>query len=105
MFKSDSISYNDLHHILPSQLYLNVEKLKVIEKKFVRENGKIDLSQFKPIPIKQRAGKVFYTDGHHRAFFAYKHHLTKIPIEWDKDDLDWELYDICIQWCIDAKIQ
>jgi len=45
-----------------------------------------------------------YTDGHTRAFAAYQAGLTKIPVIWEDDELDWEMYKICIQWCRDEGL-
>jgi len=58
----------------------------------------------KPIPIKKIKNNIFYTDGHTRAFAAYQEGLTKIPIIWEDEELDWEMYEICINWCKEAGI-
>ena len=42
---------------------------------------------------------VVSTDGHTRAFAAYLHGLSEIQVVWDEDDLDWEAYRICVEWC------
>ncbi|RLI65524.1 MAG: hypothetical protein DRO88_04340 [Promethearchaeia archaeon] len=89
---------------MPSQLFLNKDKLKAVQSKYIDTKGELNFSYFEPVPIKKRHGKVFFTDGHHRAFLAYQLGYQTIPIEWDTDDLDWELYDICVQWCEESKI-
>ncbi|MHA1648527.1 MAG: hypothetical protein ACTSVL_13255 [Promethearchaeota archaeon] len=101
---SESPETMEISKIIPSQLYLNEEKLKSVQKKCLDSKGQIDFSRFGTVPIKKRNGKVFFTDGHHRAYLAFSSGCQKIPIEWDNEDLDWELYDICVKWCEDAKI-
>lgn len=88
-----------LSNIQPSQLYISKKKLKVIEEKIKKANGKID-----PIPIKKLGNDIIYTDGHTRAFAAYKMGLEEIEIEWEDEDLDWEMYEICVVWCRSEQI-
>lgn len=90
----------ELNKIQPSQLYISKQKLAKIKENF---NPK-DLSTLKVIPIKKIDNEIFYTDGHTRAFAAYQADLKKIPVIWEDEDLDWELYHICINWCKDAGI-
>ncbi len=28
----------------------------------------------------------------------------EIDVYWEQEELDWDLYEICVQWCIDGKI-
>lgn len=88
------------NHIQPSQLYISKEKLAKIKEKF---NSK-DLSTLGVIPIKKIGTDIFYTDGHTRAFAAYQAGFKEIPVIWEDEELDWELYKICIKWCKDAGI-
>jgi len=90
--------------IQPSQLYLNIQKLSEIENRFQFISDFED-ETFPAIPIKKRNGRIFYTDGHHRAFVAYRRGLELIPVEWDEDELDWELYDACVTWCDEKNIR
>ena len=30
--------------------------------------------------------------------------LSEIRVFWDKDELDWEAYEICVEWCKEAGI-
>ena len=83
-----------------SQLYISKQKLAKVNDKFDPH----DLSTIGLIPIKKRWNIVFYTDGHTRAFAAYQAGLTKIPVIWEDDELDWEMYKICIQWCRDEGL-
>jgi len=86
--------------IQPSQLYISKKKLAKIKEKF---NSK-DLSTLEVIPIKKIGKEIFYTDGHTRAFAAYQAGFKEIPVIWEDEELDWELYKICIKWCKDAGI-
>ena len=36
----------------------------------------------------------------HRAFAVHSCGLLEIRAYWDEDDLDWEMYKICIEWCL-----
>ena len=86
--------------IQPSQLYISKKKLAKIKEKF----NSNDLSTLEIIPIKKIGKKIFYTDGHTRAFAAYQAGVKEIPVIWEDEELDWELYKICIKWCKDAGI-
>lgn len=85
----------ELINIQPSQLYISKQKLAKVREKF---NPK-DISTLDVIPIKKINSIIFYTDGHTRAFAAYQAGFTKIPVIWEDEELDWELYQICIKWC------
>ena len=79
-----------LERLQPSQLYISAEKLcKVLE---AAEPGE-------PIPIKQLGKHLIMTDGHTRAFAAWSNGQSEVTVVWDEDDLDWEAYEICVQWC------
>lgn len=90
----------ELRKIQPSQLYISKQKLAKIKEKF---NPK-DISTLDVIPIKEIKNTIFYTDGHTRAFAAYQAGFTKVPVIWEDEELDWELYQICINWCNDEGI-
>lgn len=89
-----------LSKIQISQLYISKQKLEKVNAKFNPQ----DSSTLGLIPIKKLWNTIFYTDGHTRAFAAYKAGLTKIPVIWEDTELDWELYKICIQWCKDEEL-
>ncbi|MFW9988319.1 MAG: ParB/Srx family N-terminal domain-containing protein [Candidatus Odinarchaeota archaeon] len=86
--------------IQPSQLYISKKKLAKVKEKL---NSK-DLSTLEVIPIKKIGNETFYVDGHTRAFAAYQVGFTEIPVKWEEDELDWEMYVICIKWCKDTGI-
>lgn len=67
-----------------SQLYLNADKLLNISKWFDSNN----LSNFKPLPVYDFGnGRLTLTDGHSRAFTAYKAGLEEIPVIYDTDEM------------------
>lgn len=84
-----------------SQLYLNEEKIKDIYKWFNIDNMDI----FEPLPVHDYGnGKYTLTDGHSRAYVAYKNGLKVIPIIYDNDEIvsgeiGRELYRTYIEWC------
>jgi hypothetical protein len=52
-----------------------------------------------PIPIVRLGTRLVMTDGHTRAFAAWSRGESEVVVVWDEDDLDWEAYEICVQWC------
>jgi len=90
----------DYRRIQPSQFHLSKKKIAEVKKWF---NPK-DLSNFEPLPIKELNGKIIFTDGHTRAFVAYSAGLKHIPLIFDDDDLDWVMYERCIDACVEKNI-
>lgn len=84
----------------PSQFYISEKKLKAIESWF----DPSDLSGFEPIPIKLLDGIPVMTDGHTRAVAALRAGLDTVPLVWDEDDLDWEMYQVCVTACHERKV-
>lgn len=39
-----------------------------------------------------------------RAFVLYKMGIELINVYWDRDKLDWKLYETCVKWCIQNQI-
>lgn len=87
--------------IQPSQFFISEKKIAQIKKWFQPD----DLSNFDPIPVKMLNDKLIFTDGHTRAFVAWSAGMTKIPVVWDLDELDWEAYQICADACIKRGIK
>jgi len=84
----------------PSQLYINQEKLSVLQ-------STIDFSDpanIPPIPVRDLDDRWVMTDGHTRAFAAYLAGISRLPVYPDEDELDWEAYQICVRWCQEAGI-
>lgn len=101
MNESMGIEYLRLVDIQPSQFYLSQEKIDRIKQWFDPK----DLSNFEPLPIKLLNGRIIFTDGHTRAWVAYEAGLTKVPLMWDEDDLPWDLYQNCVDACLEREVQ
>lgn len=52
-----------------------------------------------PIPLKKLGNDVIFVDGHTRAFAAYLKGISEVPVYWEDEDLDWDAYEICVEWC------
>jgi hypothetical protein len=89
-----------LDQLQPSQLYISTQKLAQVMAWWDPPH----LATLTPVPIKRLNGRVIYTDGHTRAFAAYQRGFTEVPVFWDEDELDWEAYQICVDWCLEAGI-
>ncbi len=85
-----------LRKIQPSELYLSRERLESLEE--------LD-DEFEPLPVREIGDRLFFTDGHHRAFKLMKEGREKIEVYRDDGDLDWLAYLICLDWCEKEGIQ
>ncbi|HOU12742.1 MAG TPA: hypothetical protein PKZ84_06470 [Anaerolineae bacterium] len=94
------MTFFPLTQLQPSQLYISEAKLA-----HVLAHWPPRLEMLEPVPIKSLHGRVIYTDGHTRAFAAYRQGFTEIPVVWDEDELDWEAYQICVDWCLAEGIR
>ncbi len=55
--------------------------------------------EFEPLPVREIGDRLFFLDGHHRAFKLMKEGREKIEVYRHDDDLDWLDYLICLDWC------
>ena len=94
------IFWMPLSALQPSQLYINQEKLSVLQ----TDVDFSDPANIPPIPVKVLDGHRAMTDGHTRAFAAYQAGTAKVPVYFDEDDLNWDAYRICVGWCQEAGI-
>ena len=84
-----------------SQIYLSAEKLKNIETWF----NPTDLTNFQPLPVHDFGnGRFTLTDGHSRAFVAWRHGVSEIPVVYDTDEIvtgetGQMLYREDLVWC------
>jgi hypothetical protein len=90
-----------LEDIQPSQLYISFEKLCNVMKRF----NPSDLDSIEPIPVKKLGDDVIFVDGHTRAFAAYLCGVSEVPVYWEVEELDWEAYEICVDWCKESGIR
>jgi hypothetical protein len=84
-----------LNEIQPSQLYISSEKLSEVMKTF--DPAKPELIE--PIPIKKLGNKIIFVDGHTRAFAAFLRNVSEVPVYWENEELDWDAYIVCLEWC------
>ena len=84
-----------LDSIQPSQLYISSEKLDSMMKSLERSRRVF----VEPIPIKKLGNRVIFVDGHTRALAAFLLGLSEVPVYWEDEELDWEEYEICVEWC------
>lgn len=90
-----------LSEIQPSQLYISREKLSQV----MKTSDPSELDSLKPIPVKKLGNRVILVDGHTRAFAAFLKGLQAVTVYWEEDELDWEEYEICVQWCREEGIR
>lgn len=84
-----------LDRIQPSQLYISSEKLNEV----MRTIDPMKPRAIEPIPIKKLGNRIIFVDGHTRAFAAFLRGFPKIPVYWEDEELDWDAYTICVEWC------
>ena len=90
-----------LNEIQPSQLYISSEKLAEVMKTF--DAAKPELIE--PIPIKELENAIIFVDGHTRALAAFLCGISEIPVYWEYEELDWDEYRICLEWCRKERIR
>ncbi len=89
-----------LDELQPSQLFVSAEKLSAV----MKEDTVVTVEGLQPVPVKELRDRVALTDGHTRALAAVLSGLAEIRVFWDEDDLDWEAYEICVEWCREEGI-
>ena len=83
-----------LGEIQPSQLFINSEKLSLVMKTFDANPTSIEL-----IPVKKIGDQVVFVDGHTRAFASFLRGMSEVKVYWEEDELDWDEYEVCVDWC------
>ena len=89
-----------LKDLQPSQFYISQAKLSNIQAWFHKD----DLSNFEPLPVKVLDGIPILTDGHTRAVVAILAGLESVPLVYEEDELDWNLYRYCVEQCNQKRI-
>ena len=97
-----AMELNDLKlkDLQPSQFYISEKKLREVEAWL----DPADLSAFAPIPVKLLDGLPVMTDGHTRAVAALRAGLEAVPLCWDEDDMDWDMYRACVKACRERSV-
>ena len=83
-----------LGEIQPSQLFINSEKLSLVMKTFDANPRSIEF-----IPVKKIGDQVVFVDGHTRAFASFLRGMSEVKVYWEEDELDWDEYEVCVDWC------
>jgi hypothetical protein len=83
-----------LDEIQPSQLFINSEKLSLVMKTF-----DVNPRSIEPIPVKKIDEQIVFVDGHTRAFAASLKGMSEVKVYWEEDELDWDAYEVCVDWC------
>ncbi|TFH06177.1 MAG: hypothetical protein E4H14_11335 [Candidatus Thorarchaeota archaeon] len=84
-----------------SQIYISSTKLADVMNAF--DSGKE--SELEPIPIKELDGNLVSTDGHTRLLAWYLHGYKEVECVWEDEEMDWDAYRICVQWCKEEGIE
>ena len=80
----EGIQYVKVVDLGLSQIYLSADKITRVRRWFRSD----DLSVFEPLPVHDFGnGRLTLTDGHSRAFVAYKTGVTHVPVVYDADDM------------------
>ncbi|TGA97833.1 hypothetical protein E4665_10570 [Sporolactobacillus shoreae] len=90
----------DLYQIRPSQLYLDQSEIERAETQFNPINVRNNL----PLPVKKIGGEVFLTGGHVRAYLYDHSQISLIPVYWDGDEPEEELFKAQLKWCREEMI-
>ena len=83
-----------LGEIQPSQLFINSEKLSLVMKTF-----DVNPRSIEPIPVKKIGEQIVFVDGHTRAFAAFLKGMSEVKVYWEEDELGWDEYEVCVDWC------
>lgn len=89
-----------------SQIYLSAEKIASVTEWFNPQN----LDNFQPLPVYNFGNNTYtLTDGHTRAYVAYKNGISVLPIFYDNDEIITNqigqlLYKADIDWCKRFKL-
>lgn len=94
------IFHVEIANVHPSQLYISEKKLQEIQESLNPEDPVLK----EPIPIKELYGKTIFVDGHTRAVALHLLGQKTMPVYWEYEELDWEMYEICMKWCMDEGI-
>jgi hypothetical protein len=89
-----------LNLIQPSQLYINNEKLQSLIHKYKSIGNHL----YPPVTLKILDGQIIFTDGHTRALALFLKDEKDVKVIWEKDDLNWDAYRMCVRWCKDVGI-
>lgn len=84
-----------LSQIQPSQLYINSERLSEV----IMALDRLKPDLIKPIPVKKLGDKIVLTDDHTIVLAAFLRGVWEVRVYWEEDELDWNAYEVCVEWC------
>lgn len=84
-----------LSQIQPSQLYINSERLSEV----IMALDRLKPDLIKPIPVKKLDDKIVLTDDHTIVLAAFLRGVLEVRVYWEEDELDWNAYEVCVEWC------
>lgn len=84
-----------LSQIQPSQLYINSERLSEV----IMALDRLKPDLIKPIPVKKLGDKIVLTDDHTIVLAAFLRGVLEVRVYWEEDELDWNAYEVCVEWC------
>ena len=90
----------NLNDLQPSQLHIYSDKLAEVERSMGCTRG----CSMDPLPVRRLGPRTVLTDGHTRALAAFRQGRSSVLAYWETDELDWEAYEVCVQWCLQEGI-
>ena len=84
-----------LSQIQPSQLYINSKRLSEV----IMALDRLKPDLIKPIPVKKLGDKIVLTDDHTIVLAAFLRGVSEVRVYWEEDELDWNAYEVCVEWC------
>lgn len=89
-----------------SQIYLSSDKIAAVMEWFEPQR----MDNFQPLPVRDFGNNAYtLTDGHTRAYVAYKNGISVLPVIYDNDDVVTNqvgqmVYKAAIDWCQRFKL-
>jgi hypothetical protein len=88
----DSVFFLKLGYIQPSQMYISKSKLDSVMSRF--DSSKPETLGI--MLVRRIDDDIVLTDGHTRAYTAFKYGLDKIAVSWDRDKCDIREYKLAV---------
>jgi hypothetical protein len=90
----------EIERLQPSQLYISQSRLA----RLTARVGPGQVHRLHPVPVARLGDRLVLTDGHSRTFAAWRAGQREVLVAWEEDDLDWEAYHVCVEWCVQEGI-
>jgi hypothetical protein len=90
----------EIDRLQPSQLYISQSRLA----RLTARVGPAQVHRIHPVPVARLGDRLVLTDGHTRTFAAWRSGQREVVAIWEEDDLDWEAYHVCVEWCLKEGI-